>query len=336
MKFDQKLVFKVLGYVLFLGIGVYFLQKTLQDQDLHKVFATLKQANLGWIAVVMAVSILGHVIRVLRWQMIIKSSGHEVGLKPIFHSLLFGYFINYLVPRLGEVSRCMSLKKVSGIPATKLFGTVIVERLIDMSTLVIVLPTVFFFQYDRFKDLLAEYVFPVLQSGLDKIMDNKIIAIGIVVAVIVGFFMMDKKMQEQEKKEDGLKWFDDMWDGILSIKKIKNIPLLILYSVLIWGYYFATNYFCLLALDSSLEELWAASFATGAFGSIGRSLPIAGGGMGAYHFIIAKVLLQFGVTSLFATSMAIIFHGVQMVFHIVVGAIGGIWVSFAKTVDEID
>lgn len=328
--FDKKLIFKIVGYVLFLGIGVFFLQKTLQDQDLHVVLNTLLDTKLEWIALVVVISIVGHIIRALRWQLIIKSSGHQVSIVPIFHSLLFGYFINYLVPRLGEITRCMSLKKASNVPATKLFGTVLVERMIDMSTLLIVLPSVFFLQYDRFKGLVDEYVMPWVTGILDKLMDNKWIVIAVVVAIIIGFISLDKKMQEKEKEEGGLKWMDELWEGILTIKKIQNIPLLILYSVLIWVYYFATNYLCLFALDSSLQEKWSAALATGAFGSIGRSLPIAGGGMGAYHFIIAQVLLQFRVTGVFATSMAIIFHGVQMVFHIVVGAIGGIWLSFKK------
>lgn len=335
MKIDKKLAIKILGYLVSLGVGIYFLRKTLKDQDLHQVFDTLSDAHLGWIGAVILVSFIGHFIRVLRWQMIIKSAGHEVQKTPIFHSLLFGYLVNYLVPRLGEVTRCMSLKKVTGVPATKLFGTVLVERLIDMSTLLIVLPTVFFLQYDRFKGLLEEHIFPFFQGFVDKAIDNKFIVGGIVIAIIVGFVMMDKKLEEKEKEEGGLDWFDNMWEGITSIRKVKNIPLLVIYSILIWGYYFVTNYFCLLSLDSDLRETWAASFATGAFGSIGRSLPIAGGGMGAYHFIIAQVLLQFGVAGVFATSMAIIFHGVQMVFHLTVGAVGGIWVTVSKTVDEI-
>lgn len=329
--FDKKLIFKIVGYVLFLGIGVFFLQKTLQDQDLHMVLGTLLNTKLEWIALVVVISVVGHIIRALRWQLIIKSSGHQVSITSIFHSLLFGYFINYLVPRLGEITRCMSLKKASNVPATKLFGTVLVERMIDVTTLFVVLPTVFFMQYDRFSGLINKYVMPWVIGVVDKVIANKWIALAAVVAIIVGFISLDKKMQQKEKEEGGMKWMDELWEGILTIKKIQNIPLLVLYSLLIWGYYFATNYLCLFALDSSLQEKWSAALATGAFGSIGRSLPIAGGGMGAYHFIIAQVLLQFGVTGVFATSMAIIFHGVQMVFHIVVGAIGGIWLGIKKS-----
>ena len=70
-----------------------------------------------------------------------------------------------------------------------------------MSTLLIVLPSVFFLQYDRFKGLIDEYVMPWVSSIIDKLVDNKWIVFAVVFAIIVGFFSLDKIMQEKEKEE---------------------------------------------------------------------------------------------------------------------------------------
>lgn len=315
--------------MVFLAIGFYFLQKTFGKEDLSQIGTQLLSANLFWIGLVVLVSILGHIIRCLRWQQLINGGGEKVKLAPVFHSLLLGYAVNYLIPRVGEVVRCASLNKTTKIPVTRLFGTVLIERMLDVCSLAIVLPTIFFMQYDRFKVLIHEYVLPWIQPYYQKVMDNWMLVVGVILAAFVGLYFfgnhLDKK-EEAKKSEGKTSWADEMWEGILSIKKVKNIPLLILYTFLIWGYYFTTNYLCLFALDSALQEKWSAALATGAFGSIGRSLPIAGGGMGAYHFIIKEVLLQFGVTALFASSMSVIFHGIQMLFHLFFGAIGGMYV----------
>lgn len=325
---NKSFFFKALGYIAFLAIGFYFLQKTFGKEDLSQIGSQLLSANLWWIALVLIVSFVGHIIRSLRWQQLINSSDENVKLTPIFHSLLLGYAVNYLIPRIGEIVRCASLNKTTKVPVTRLFGTVLIERMLDMCSLLIVLPTIFFMQYDRFKGLINDYVLPWLQPYYQKVIDNWLLVAALVIGGFVALYFfgnhLDKK--EEEKKAEGkTSWADEMWEGILSIKKVKNIPLLIGYTFLIWGYYFTTNYLCFFALDSSLQEKWSAALATGAFGSIGRSLPIAGGGMGAYHFIIKEVLLQFGVTALFATSMSVILHGVQMLFHVFFGAIGGLY-----------
>ncbi len=334
---NKSFFFKALGYIAFLAIGFYFLQKTFGKEDLSEIGTQLLSANFYWIGLVVMISFVGHLIRCLRWQQLINSNGDHVKLTPIFHSLLLGYAINYLIPRVGEIIRCASLNKTTKIPVTRLFGTVLIERMLDVCSLAIVLPTIFFMQYDRFKGLIHEYVLPWIRPYYLKVLDNWIIAVLIIISGVVALYFfsnhLDKK-EEASKAEGKTSWADEMWQGILSIKKVKNIPLLILYTFLIWGYYFTTNYICLFALDSSLQEKWSAALATGAFGSIGRSLPIAGGGMGAYHFIIKEVLLQFGVTALFATSMSVIFHGIQMLFHLFFGAIGGMYVWTKSSKDK--
>lgn len=335
---NKSFFFKALGYLVFLAIGFYFLQKTFGKEDLSEIGTQLLSANLYWIGLVVAISFVGHIIRCLRWQQLINSNGDKVKLMPIFHSLLLGYSVNYLIPRVGEIVRCASLNKTTKVPVTRLFGTVLIERMLDVCSLAIVLPTIFFMQYDRFKGLIHEYVLPWLQPYYQKLVDNWIIVVAVILGGFVALYFfgnrLDKK-EEAKKAEGKTSWADEMWEGILSIKRVKNIPLLIMYTFLIWVYYFTTNYLCLFALDNSLQEKWSAALATGAFGSIGRSLPIAGGGMGAYHFIIKEVLLQFGVTALFATSMSVIFHGIQMLFHLFFGAIGGMYV-WTKAIKKSD
>ena len=43
-----------------------------------------------------------------------------------------GYLMNMTVPRSGEISRAVILKKYNGVPFDKAFGTIIAERIVDM------------------------------------------------------------------------------------------------------------------------------------------------------------------------------------------------------------
>ena len=49
---------------------------------------------------------------------------------------MVGYLSNYALPRLGEVTRCVTLGKREKIPVDSLIGTVIIERVIDLVMLV--------------------------------------------------------------------------------------------------------------------------------------------------------------------------------------------------------
>ena len=69
----------------------------------------------------------------------IKTIGYETKFYNAFAALSIGYFVNFVVPRLGEVTRCLSLKKQHSIPFMQSLGTVIIERIIDIVSLMIVL-----------------------------------------------------------------------------------------------------------------------------------------------------------------------------------------------------
>ena len=325
MNWSKKKWVQTILYLVFLVVGIILFINVIKGFD----FRVLLNTDLRWIFAVIVLSIIGHIIRALRWQLILKGANERVSIKAIFHSLLFGYCTSILIPRVGEITRCISLQKTSKIPATKIFGTVLVERIIDIGSLAIVLPSIFYLQYDHFKPLIHEYVYPLLVNIYNKITDHPLLVTIGIITIIIGLFIADRTMQKRQKQSEQ-KWLDHIWEGISSIKETKHLPTILLYSLLIWGYYFTTNYLCLFSLPSNLNEKWSAALATGAFGSIGRSLPIAGGGMGAYHEIIKQVLLLYGVSSVFATSMSIIFHGVQLLFHLIIGGTSGLWIYFKK------
>lgn len=330
MKFARKHFFHTLSYLLFLVIGIFFLKKIFNDStELTQIYQTLKSVNPFAFLIVILVAVVGHFIRALRWKLLLNNAGEKVSVTPLYWSLLFGYFINYLVPRLGEIYRCVSLNKVTKIPVAKVFATVLVERVVDIMTLLVILPTVFFIQYDRFEGVLSQYVIPFVLPKWNWIREHYLLISLLIVMALIAFFFINQLLKKNNKVSK-IQFIQDLWSGLLSLRKVKKLPLFLVYTLLIWGYYFVTNYACLYMLDTTLTAKWSAAVSTGTFGSIARSLPIAGGGMGAYHQLVTEVLLVYGVTTIYAKSMSIIFHGSQLLFQFVMGITGGIWIYTKK------
>jgi hypothetical protein len=86
--------------------------------------------------------------------MLLEPMGYKPKLKNTFSAVMIGYLTNTAIPRLGEVTRCGILSKYEKIPLSKSFGTVIVERSLDL----VVFAVLFFFNLIMFYDKLGRYV----------------------------------------------------------------------------------------------------------------------------------------------------------------------------------
>jgi uncharacterized membrane protein YbhN (UPF0104 family) len=97
------------------------------------------------------------------------------------------------------------------------------------------------------------------------------------------------------------------------------------YTFLIWLCYFLMTYIWLYLFEESAKLTWANAFFVMAVGSIGRSIPIQGGGMGAYHFLVSHAFALFGLSLVTGNALAIVIHGAQMIFTLITGAACYIW-----------
>ena len=77
-----------------------------RDQDFGKIISELKNVNYWWFVLMFFISILSHISRTMRWQMLIRSYGGNSGFLNTFLAVMNGYFANLAIPRLGEVTRC--------------------------------------------------------------------------------------------------------------------------------------------------------------------------------------------------------------------------------------
>ncbi|MBN8697835.1 MAG: flippase-like domain-containing protein [Bacteroidetes bacterium] len=317
---------QVLQYISLLGIGFGLSWMFFRDLNFSELEQVVGTGNFFWFYVVMAVSVAVYVFRTLRWQMLIKAIGHETKFHNIFAALSISYFVSFVVPRLGEVSRCLSVKKQHNIPFMELLGTVIIERVVDVISLMIMLLLTLILQFDQIIEFMQVNVFkPIYEGIILKILAGNfwmlIAAITFLLLFIFLTFYFRKYIKERSPKLI-MKFLEGLKQGLISIAKLKEKRLFFIYTVLIWlGYYFMTYFWFFVFKETSVLS-WGACLAIVSIGTIGRSVPIQGGGMGAYHFLVNQVVLLYGVTGLFFKTLATLIHAGQTFFTFAMGLVG--------------
>mgnify|MGYP001795362787 CR=1 FL=1 len=82
------------------------------------------------------------------------------------------------------------------------------------------------------------------------------------------------------------------------------------------------TYFWFFVFEETSVLTWGACLTILSIGTIGRSVPIQGGGIGAYHFLVGQVVLLYGVTGIVGKTLATLIHAGQTVFTFAMGLAG--------------
>ena len=229
------------------------------------------------------------------------------------------HFANLAIPRLGEVTRCALISRYEKQDFSKVLGTVVSERLLDLILVAILTVVAFATQANVFGDFVAQH--PEIKDNLAKIFSPTTIIILAVVG-IAGLCLLiviaKGKLDRFKFCQKISKFIKDFWTGILCLKNVNHKAGVIFHSFLIWTLYFLMLYFCFFAFEelSGLNVLAALMlFVAGSFGMIVPSP----NGMGSYHFMIIQTLIIYGIPSETGASFALVAHGLQTLLVIVFG-----------------
>jgi len=254
---------------------VYFAQKA--NINPQQTWASIRTANIYFVLAAFTIYYLSFPIRTLRWRLLLQNAGYtkanEIEL-PKFWKLLeiiyISWFANVIVPaKLGDLYRAYLLRKETGLPTSRTFGTVIAERLLDLIVLLLLfIPAVMI--------SLHENLPPQLQTGLK-------ITLVVVIAGIVGLFLL-RLFPAQigrlvPKRFRG--HYNHFQEGTLG--SFRRVPILTPLTVAVWACESLRFFFIALALNliggSFLHILSAALFI-----ALGEALltvvPFTSGGIG--------------------------------------------------------
>ena len=123
----------VLILLLTLGLLGYFLR----GADMHEVWAETRRANAGDLLLALVATASTYLLRALRWQYLLAPIG-TTHFVTAFRTTVIGFAASALLPaRAGEVIRPYLLARRERLSATAAFATIILERLLDLVTVLL-------------------------------------------------------------------------------------------------------------------------------------------------------------------------------------------------------
>jgi glycosyltransferase 2 family protein len=313
----KKKILNVVKYSLFTLLGVTLFWLVYRDQDFTHIFQTLKNGvNYWWVALSLFLGLLSHISRTLRWKIALEPLGENPKTSNTFITVMAAYFMNLLLPRMGEFVRCGLLSKYEKIPFTKLFGTVITERIVDVLMLFVLLLLTAIIDMDKLVAFGNQN--PEVTSKIKAMLQSPILWGGIIfcIAVLVIYILYVRKKGGKNKL---LSLFDEFVQGIKSILSMKRYKSYIAHTLFIWLMYFLMLFFYFYSLDFTRHLPPSAALTTFTMTSFSMVAPVQGG-IGAWHFMAQQSLSLYGINSADGKLFALLAHSCTNIFIIIVGA----------------
>jgi len=299
-----------------------------KDQNLPEIVSKLSSIEYKWLIISILFGALAFVSRGLRWIYLINALGYQASRKNSINSVAVGYLTNILIPRAGEISRCTSLQQVEKIPFDKLFGTIILERVIDLAILIILILATFLYKFKEINEFFNE----VFGESSGNIFTNPILLFLIASLLII--FVLRKHIKKLSFYEKIVNILIGLKDGFSSLKKIKNKTPFILHTIFIWAMYLLMTYVCFFAINETKDlNLFDGIYIT-VIGGLGMVVP-SQGGIGSYHLAVKLGLVGIGIGVQSALLFAFAVHTAQTLMAIVFGIISSLLLlSHKKNIDD--
>lgn len=311
--------------LLFASIGVSLLYFAFKGVDLKAVGKEMGNAKLEWIGLSMLVGLGAVVSRGMRWKLVLDSMGYRSTSWRTSYAIGIGYLINMVFPRAGEVARATALRRSDKIPVDVLLGTIIVERLIDLIIVSILLGLTLILTYPELQKLLAS-----TQGSESAANEGGIPWLWIALALgLLAAWLLRKRFFKTSLGQRVQSFLRGLSQGFTSIVRIDKPWAYLGHTVFIWASYFVMIYVCFFAMpateniqiDQSLFVMMAAS--------MGIVVPVPGG-VGAYHYLVAKALEVLSVPYPEGLAFATLVHASQTIMLMSTGVIGFIGLSRFK------
>lgn len=314
----------VIKFLVFLSLGILLIWlavKDLTEEDKIQITKSLSEANYAWIVLSMAVGVLAHISRAVRWRMLLAPLGFIPKLSNTFYAVMIGYLGNLALPRLGEVLRCGILKRYEKIPLTQSFGTVITERIIDVLVLFVLFIVSIWLEYEKLHSYLSENMIAPLKANIHSLAENKMMlfgVIGILLGTFLLFFIFRKKLFQNPIAQKIRGLLLSFLDGLRSVAKVKTPLWFVFHSLFIWTMYLMSVYVCVFAFSETKLLAVSDCLVIMCFGSLG--VIATPGGIGAYQWIVLQIMLLWG----YSTVMGVAFGWVVWLAQVAVVLVGGL------------
>jgi uncharacterized protein (TIRG00374 family) len=302
----------ILSILVPLAIITFFLY--LNRDRLAQVPTLILRVNPALVLLAFVVFYLGFPLRGYRWGRLLRETGFVIGLRNSVEILYISWFVNCVVPaKLGDVYRAYLLKMNSAASLSRTFGTVFIERILDIFAIAIL----------------------GLAAGLWSFRDGMppairlVFVVGIVTVVVaaVGLFTMRnfgrRIIMRLPLPHRALELYERFEEGVFGAVGLRHLPVLAIVTGFIWLTEGMRLYIVVLAFAFPDVELGlSGAVFVALIGSLLTAIPLSPAGLGfAQAGVIGVLTVAYGVPLPEATAITILDWVISVLSIIVFGAI---------------
>jgi len=286
----------VLKVIIPLGIGVYvgwYQFSKLDSQQLESIMSSFRSANYWWVLFSLVLGFLSHWSRAYRWRYLLQPLGISTRFINSLFSVFSGYVANIILPRFGEVWRCVLVARYEKVSFEKLFGSVVAERIADVIVVSGVMALTVALQFALLGDKIDELVGDKFTTDSIAGMAVKlgfVAIIGLIVA-FYGWRLMKRSGHPLFVKIRSV--LSGLAEGVTSILRMERKWSFVIHTLFIWVMYLAMFYLPFLALPETANVPLGGVLAAFVMGSL--SIALVQGGIGVYPIAVAQTLGLYGV-----------------------------------------
>lgn len=323
----NKLLKRTLKIILPILLGGFIFYWVYRDFDFSRAKEVLLHGtDWGWMSLSLFFGVMSHVFRGWRWKQTLEPLGACPRTSDCVDSIFLSYAANLVLPRVGEVSRCGVLARYDDVSFSKSLGTVVTERLVDMLCMVLITGITFVVQMPVFFRFFEETgtkipsLVHLVTSPWFYVVLFSVAGVGVLL-----YFLL--RMLSFFERVKGVVL--NVWEGILSLRNVANVPLFILYTLLIWVCYFYHFYLTFHCFQFTEHLGYLAGLVMFVGGTFAVIVPTPNGA-GPWHFAVITMMMLYGVNATDAGIFALIVHGIQTLLVIVLGIWGAVHVAWGR------
>ncbi len=311
----KKQIGKALSVLLPVFLGIFLIAyqyNKFTDAQLNEMKSHFKNANYLYIFISLFIALLGLVSRAYRWKFSIEQMGYKSTFYNNFMAVSAGYLMNLGVPRSGEITRALLLKKYENIPFDKAFGTIVAERVVDSLLFLLFVISALLIEFDVLKDfILAKIPLQTIELLFG------IGVVGFLTSLLLWNYSKWKFILTLKQKLEGLV------EGILSIVHMKNKWAFIFHSFFIWISYLMMFYITIFALKETSQIGFGTVIIAFVFGTF--AIGFTNGGFGVFPILVGQIFILYAIPVTAGTSLGWLIWTSQTLFTVLCGGLSFIF-----------
>ncbi len=284
--------------------------------NVDDLIAGIGHANPALLLLAFVVFYLGFPIRGLRWVLLLRGSGFRLGPRHATEIIFLSWLVNCLVPaKLGDVYRAYLLKINSTASLSRTFGTVFIERILDLFAIAVMGLAAGYWSFRGNFPPAVEAVFAI--------------GVGVVIILAAGLLTLRNfgrrilVVLPLPRKARLVELYERFEEGVFGAVGLRALPGLVVITGLVWATEAARLYFVVRALAFPDVELGiSGAFFVALIGSLLTAVPFSPAGLGIVELGVVGVLTAaYRIPLTEATTIALVDRVISVFSIIVFGGV---------------